>query len=102
MAGFVKVAKVSEIPQGQGKAVEVGGKRVALFNVDGSIHAIDDACTHLGGPLSDGTLDGKNVTCPWHGAMFDIASGNALTPPAPGSVQCYKVRVEAGEIEVEV
>jgi nitrite reductase/ring-hydroxylating ferredoxin subunit len=82
--------------------VEVSGKRIALFNVDGSIYAIDDTCTHLGGPLSEGTLDGKDVTCPWHGAMFDVTSGNVLSPPAPGPVQRYNVRIEGGEIEVEL
>ena len=59
MADFVKVAKTAEIVPGQGKMIEVGGKKIALFNVEGSFHAIDDTCTHRGGPLSEGSLDGK-------------------------------------------
>ena len=83
MAGFVKVAKTDEIAAGQGKMVEVSGKKIALFNVEGSFYAIDDTCTHRGGPLSEGSLDGKEVTCPWHGAIYDVTSGEVLSPPAP-------------------
>ncbi|MBI3061341.1 MAG: Rieske 2Fe-2S domain-containing protein [Deltaproteobacteria bacterium] len=75
MADFVKVAKTDEIVPGQGKMIEVGGKKIALFNVEGSFHAIDDTCTHRGGPLSEGSLDGKEVTCPFHGARFDVTTG---------------------------
>ena len=102
MAGFVKAAKTDEIAAGQGKMVEVSGKKIALFNVEGSFYAIDDTCTHRGGPLSEGSLDGKEVTCPWHGAIYDVTSGEVLSPPAPQGVARYDVRVEGGDIEVEV
>ncbi|MGH7829275.1 MAG: Rieske (2Fe-2S) protein [Candidatus Binatia bacterium] len=102
MAEFVKVAKTSEIGPGQGKMVEVGGKKIALFNVEGSFHAIDDACTHRGGPLSEGGLDGKQVTCPWHGAIFDTTTGDVLGPPAAQGVARYNVRVDGADIEVEI
>ncbi len=102
MAGFVKVAKTDEIAAGQGKMVEVSGKKIALFNVEGSFYAIDDTCTHRGGPLSEGSLDGKEVTCPWHGAIYDVTSGEVLSPPAPQGVARYDVRVEGSDIEVEV
>ena len=62
MAGFVKVAKTDEIVPGQGKMIEVGNKKIALFNLEGSFYAIDDTCTHRGGPLSEGVLEGKQVT----------------------------------------
>jgi nitrite reductase/ring-hydroxylating ferredoxin subunit len=78
MAGFVKVAKTDEIVPGQGKIIEVGGKKIALFNVEGSFYAIDDTCTHRGGPLSEGVFDGKEITCPWHGATYDVTSGEVL------------------------
>jgi len=81
MAGFVKVAKTDEISPGHGKLVEAGGKKIALFNVEGTFYAIDDTCTHVGGPLSEGSLDGKEVTCPWHGAIYDVTSGEVLGPP---------------------
>jgi len=102
MAGFVKVAKSDEIAPGQGKMIEVGGKKIALFNVEGSFYAIDDTCTHRGGPLSEGSLDGKEVTCPWHGAIYDVITGEVLSPPAPKGVARYNVRVEGTDIEVEV
>ena len=102
MAGFVKVAKADEIAPGQGKMVAVSGKKIALFNVEGSFYAIDDACTHRGGPLSEGSLDGKQVTCPLHGAIYDVITGEVLSPPAPKGVARYNVRVEGSDIEVEI
>ena len=75
MANFVKVAQTSEIPAGQGKCVEVEGKRIAIFNVDDTYYAIDDVCPHQGGPLSEGELGGTVVTCPWHGWEYDITTG---------------------------
>jgi nitrite reductase/ring-hydroxylating ferredoxin subunit len=102
MAGFVKVAKTDEVAPGQGKLVEVNGKKIALFNVEGSFYAIDDACSHLGGPLAEGFLDGNEVTCPWHGARFDITTGEVSRPPAVREVPHYNVRVEGADIEVEV
>ena len=102
MAGFVKVARTDEIAPGQGKMVEVSGKKIALFNVEGSFHAIDDICTHRGGPLSEGVLEGKQVTCPWHGAIYDVISGEVLGPPAPKGVSRYNVQIEGEDIKVEI
>jgi len=102
MAGFVKVGKTGDLSPGQGKKVEVGGKKIALFNVDGAYYAIDDACTHRGGPLSEGELSGNEVTCPWHGAVFDVKTGNTLGPPATKGVARYNVRVSGDSIELEV
>ena len=102
MAGFVKVATTDEVAPGQAKKVQVGGKTVALFNVGGSYHAIDDTCTHRGGPLSEGHVEGDVVTCPWHGAKFKVASGEVLGPPARTGVASYHIRVSGSDIEVEV
>jgi len=102
MPEFVKVAKTENIPAGQAMMVEVNGKEIALFNVAGSFHAIDNTCTHVGGPLCEGELEGIEVTCPWHGAVFDVTTGQVLGPPAPESVVRYSVRVEDSDIEVEV
>lgn len=102
MAEFVKVAKSDEIAPGQGKMVEVNGKKVALFNVGGAFYAIDDTCAHRGGPLSEGSLNGAEVTCPWHGAVFNVTTGEVLRPPAPTGVGRHNLRVEGGEIEVEI
>ena len=102
MAGFVKVAKTEDLAPGQGKMVEAGGKKLALFNVDGDYYAIDDTCTHKGGPLSEGELDSKEVTCPWHGAVFDVTTGEVLGPPAMKGVARYNVRVAGNSIEIEI
>jgi 3-phenylpropionate/trans-cinnamate dioxygenase ferredoxin subunit len=102
MAGFVKVAKAQDVALGSGKRVEVSGKKIAIFNVDGKYYAIDDTCTHKGGPLSEGGLDGKEVTCPRHGAVFDVTTGEVLGPPAPKPVSRYDVRISGDDIEVKV
>ena len=102
MSKFVKVASKSEIADGSAKCVEVEGQRIALFNLGGEFHAIDDTCTHQGGPLSEGTVDGDEVECPWHGARFNIKSGAVLGPPAPDAATRYNVRVTGDDVEVEL
>ena len=102
MAEFVKAAKTDEIAHGQSKMLEVNGKKIAIFNVAGSFYAIDDTCSHRGGSLSQGMIEGEKVTCPWHGAVFDIRSGEVLGPPAPKGVARYNVRVDGVQIEVEI
>jgi 3-phenylpropionate/trans-cinnamate dioxygenase ferredoxin component len=102
MGELKDVAKVGEIANGEAKLVEIDGKELALFNAGGEYFAIDNECTHVGGPLCEGDLDGHTVTCPWHGAEFDITSGEALAPPAEENVKCYKVVVDGDSIKVEV
>ena len=102
MGGFTKIAKSDDIQPGQARTFEVGGKSIALFNVDGLFYAIDGTCTHRGGPLSEGELDGKEVTCPWHGAVFDVTTGQVLRPPAPRGTSSYRTRVDGEDVEVEI
>ena len=102
MPEYVKVAQASELEPNRGKLIEVQGKKIALFNVDGKFHAIDNTCTHRGGPLSEGELEGDEVTCPWHGAKFKVSTGEVLGLPAPQGVGCYKVRVNGPDIELEL
>jgi nitrite reductase/ring-hydroxylating ferredoxin subunit len=102
MAGFVKVATTGDRTPEQGKMVEVNGKKIALCNLEGSFYAINDTCTHRGGPLSEGEIEGEQVTCPWHGALFNTKTGEVLGPPARTGVASYSVRVEGTDIEVEV
>ena len=68
MPEFVKVAKTSDLAPGEAMAVDVGARRIALFNIEGTYLAVDDTCTHRGGPLSEGMVVGNEVTCPWHAA----------------------------------
>jgi len=99
---FVKVVTVSEVPPGKGKQAKVGDKTLAIFNVNGTFYAIDDTCPHRGAPLSDGELEGHEVTCPWHAAVFDVTTGAHLSPPARSDVACYKVQVVGEEVQVDV
>jgi nitrite reductase (NADH) small subunit len=101
MANFVKVAQTSEIPVGQGKCVEVDDKRIAIFNLDGTFYAIDDVCPHQGGPLGEGELDGKVVTCPWHGWEYDITTGINMFETDVKQDQ-FEVKVEGDDILVSV
>jgi nitrite reductase/ring-hydroxylating ferredoxin subunit len=102
MPEFVKVAKTGDIAPGKAKSVELGVKRIAIFNIEGSYHAIDDTCTHRGGPLSEGMIVGTEVTCPWHGAVFDVTTGSVLGLPAPRSVARYALRIDGDDIKLEL
>jgi len=102
MANLIEVAKTNEIKPGEGKLIEVEGFEIALFNCDGSYYAIDNTCTHQGGPLCEGDLEGDKVICPWHGAEFDVKTGNVLGPPAEESVKSYRVQVDGDSIKIEI
>jgi nitrite reductase/ring-hydroxylating ferredoxin subunit len=102
MASFVKVATRSEIPDGSGKCVEVAGRRVALFNLDGTFFAIDDECTHSGGPLCEGTIEGEEIECPWHMGRFNIKTGAVVDPPPMDDLGTYNVRLSGEDLEVEI
>src|ERR671921_1583222 len=78
---FVDIAKVDEIPSGKMKHVEVNGKEIAIANMNGKFYALDDRCGHMNALLSMGNLTGNIVTCPFHGAKFDVTSGKKLSEP---------------------
>lgn len=96
------VARASEIPPGTAKAVKIDGNEVLVCNVDGSFYAIEDVCTHDGGALDQGTLEGRCVVCPRHGATFDVTTGAALTLPAVMPVKTFAVRVEDGTVIIDL
>ncbi len=102
MGELIKVATLSEIPSGTCLHVEVAGQEVAIFNVEGTIYAMGGTCTHQGGPLGEGDLDGTVVTCPWHGAQFDVTTGQVVGPPAAQNEPAYEVVVEGEDISVDV
>lgn len=101
MTEFVKVARAEDIAPGERLWVEFEEETVIVFNVDGRFYCIADVCTHDGGPLEDGALEGYEVECPRHGARFDVRTGAALTLPAVVPVPSYEVKVEDGDIYVE-
>lgn len=102
MAKTVKVAQTSDLSPGIGKVVQADGRSIALFNVEGTFYAIDNTCTHRGGPLGDGDLSGDTVECPWHGAHFNVKTGAVIGPPARIGVRSYPVKLEGNDVLVEV
>ena len=100
MAEFKKVAAKGDITPGSGKTVQINGKDIALFNVDGTLHAIDNTCLHMGGPLGEGGLEGSIVTCPWHGWKYDVRTGASPVQPET-KVQVYEVKVEGEDVLVK-
>jgi len=98
MSAFTKVASLNELPPGKSACVVFAGEKVALFNVSGTVYAIADTCTHRGGPLSEGSIDGTTVACPWHGGCFDLATGKATGLPAVRGVKRYAVTVKGSDI----
>lgn len=97
MADFVKVCKTSDIEPGSGRTVEVNGKAVAVFNIDGTFYAISNTCVHRGGPLGEGEVYGKTVTCPWHGWRYNVTTGANQINPAV-SLETYQIKVEGDDI----
>ena len=95
---MIKVCNINDVPKGGMKAFSAGEKKVLVSNIDGKFFCIDATCNHRGGPLAEGEIDGKLVTCPWHGAQFDICTGKACGPPATGPLNHYKTEVKGNEI----
>ena len=96
------VAAVAAIPPGDYAQLEIDGVLVAVFNIGGSFYAIDDICTHDGGELAGGAIDGDVVICPRHGARFCLRTGAALSPPAYEPLRIFEVRTVGGRVEVSL
>jgi len=97
---FVKVAETKDIGPSSMKAVDLEGEKVCIINAQGNYYAIGNVCTHVGGPLNEGTLEGYEVECPWHGSKFDIRTGNPTKPPAVRAVPKYEVKLDGNNILV--
>ena len=98
---FVRTVKVGEVPPGKIRELHVEGKALAVANVGGKIYAVNNTCLHRGGPLGQGALEGKVVTCPWHGWQFDVTNGKVVQNPAAG-VDCYPTEVRGEDIFVDI
>jgi nitrite reductase (NADH) small subunit len=96
---FVRAAKKDEVPTGTIREFQLDGAVVAIANVGGKFHVINNVCLHRGGPLGQGALEGAIVTCPWHGWQYDVTNGKLLMNPAIG-VDCYAVEVRGDDIFV--
>ena len=101
MSKWVKAASVDQIEEGSGSVIEAEGKSVAVFNIEGKFHAIDNMCPHRGGPLGEGSLDGNVVTCPWHGWLFDVTTGQCLVNPSVRNMT-YNVKTEGQDVYLEI
>ena len=101
-SAFTRVCRIAEVPEGQRKLLEIDDQFLLLFHVEGQFFAIDDCCTHDGGPLCDGLLQGFSIVCPRHGAKFDIRTGRVLSMPATRDVRSYEVKVEGDELLVKL
>jgi nitrite reductase (NADH) small subunit len=97
----VRVASVVDVPAGEGRVVQAGQHTLALFNVEGRLYAIDNACPHRGGPLGEGDLEGRVVSCPWHAWRWDVTTGLNVNNPAL-AMACFPVSVADGEVFVEL
>lgn len=100
MSDWINVARQDEFPPGDWRSLDVDGARVAVFNLAGEYHAIEDQCTHDGGALTGGVFDGEQIVCPRHGARFSIRTGAVLAPPAYEPVATFPVRIENGMVQV--
>lgn len=96
--GFTKVGRVTDFPEGKLKKVDVGGDEVAVANIAGKIYAITATCTHRGGPLYEGELDGTTVICPWHGGQFDITTGKVVSPPPMRDEIQFDVQIQGSDV----
>lgn len=102
MDDFVPVAKTTDVPDPGSLLIEVDERPLVLIHVDGTFYALDDVCTHDGGPLSEGPIEDHTIVCPRHGAKFDVRTGDALTMPATQPTAKHEVKVEGDDVLVRI
>ena len=102
MAEWIEVCAEAELPHGSRKIVRTDAGEIVVFNLNGSLYAMEDRCSHDGGELASGELEADQIICPRHGARFCIKTGKALTPPAYEDLEIFPVRIEAGLIQVDI
>jgi nitrite reductase (NADH) small subunit len=98
---FIRAARRSEIPEGSGRCISIGGCTVALFHANGEFYAVENSCKHQGGPLGDGEVYGTHVVCPWHGWEYDFSTGCNIDDPSM-KLTCFAVRIEDDDVLVEI
>ena len=101
LSEFVRVGQLTDFPSGSLKTVEVAGKQVLVVNLDGELFAIENTCTHRGGPLNEGALEGRVVTCPWHGGQFDVTTGKVVGPPPQMDERRFSVKVQGNDVMIK-
>jgi len=99
---YLDIAPASEVPNGERLFVEIEGKPIVIFNIAGQFYSIADACSHDDGPVGEGDIEGYNITCPRHGAEFDVRTGKVVSMPAVVDIPAYPVKVVDGMIQVGI
>jgi 3-phenylpropionate/trans-cinnamate dioxygenase ferredoxin subunit len=102
MTEFYRVCKTADVPDPGKTVFEVEGRFIVLIHLDGKFYALDDACTHDGGPLGDGVLEGYQIVCPRHGARFDVRTGQALAMPAVHAITVHEVKLDGNDVFVKI
>jgi len=102
MPEFIRVASVDDIKEGQKKGFDVNGERIMLAKINGKIYAMNAVCSHKHGPLDEGDLNFPIVTCPWHGARFDITTGHVVRGPAVEPQETYPVEIRRNNVFVKI
>jgi nitrite reductase (NADH) small subunit len=98
--GWTRVGRIEDIPLLEGRSIALDGRRIAVFRLPDGLAAVDGACPHAGGPLSDGIVADHCVTCPLHGRRFDLSTGRALN--GPEAVAVHEVREREGDVWVRL
>jgi nitrite reductase (NADH) small subunit len=101
MAEWTKVAAAGELTPGTSKKIEVNGRELALYNVDGKFYCTSNICPHQGAPLAEGMIEGTNIVCPWHAWVFDVTTGQSPVNPR-AKIPCMPVKVEGSDVFVNV
>jgi NAD(P)H-dependent nitrite reductase small subunit len=103
MPEFIKIATTTDLPAGQSAIVEIEGRTIAVFNVNGQYFALDNTCAHRGGPLGEGFVDQRNLTvqCPWHGWVYSLISGASAFDPT-AKVEIFEVKLEGEDVKVSL
>jgi nitrite reductase/ring-hydroxylating ferredoxin subunit len=106
---LIEIVKVNQLPPGTMRSFPIEGKTVLIANIDGNYYAINNTCTHMGGDLSKGKLEGKIVTCPKHGARFDVTTGESISGPKIAFLKLktknetvYEVKVEGNSVKINI
>jgi 3-phenylpropionate/trans-cinnamate dioxygenase ferredoxin subunit len=102
MSDFIAVCKTTDIPDPGKATFKLDGQFVVIFHLEGEFYALDDRCTHDGGPLGEGIIDGYQIICPRHGARFDICTGQAMTMPAARATSAHEVKIEGDRVWVRI
>ena len=95
---YTKVGHITDFPVGSLRKVVVSGEAVLVTNLNGKLYAVSESCTHRGGPLSDGELDGNTVICPWHGGQFEITTGKVISPPPMKGLSIFDVKITGSDV----